>query len=60
MARQCLAADQLDEVLAIVAPEVLGDGTPLFGVPGGRHVDLARRSVTVLPHAVMIWMDVVR
>jgi dihydrofolate reductase len=41
VARQCLAAGLLDEVLVFVAPMLLGDGTPLFREPGGvrRHLE---------------------
>lgn len=40
VARQCLEAGLLDEVLVFIAPVFLGDGTRLFSHPGGRHVDL--------------------
>jgi dihydrofolate reductase len=36
IARQCLEAGELDEILVMVLPVLLGDGTPLFNVPGGR------------------------
>ena len=42
VAHQCLAAGLLDEVLVIVAPVLLGDGTPLFRQPGGTRVNLER------------------
>lgn len=60
IARQCLEAGELDEVLTIVAPLLLGDGTQLFDHPGGTNVRLERLSVTSLPHATMLWMRVVR
>jgi dihydrofolate reductase len=40
VARQCLEAGLLDEVLVIVAPVLLGDGTRLFDHPGGTNVAL--------------------
>ncbi len=60
LARQCLAAGELDEVLAIVAPVLLGDGTRLFAHPGGATVELEPLHVTPLPHATNLWMRVVR
>lgn len=60
IARQCLEAGALDEVLAIVAPVLLGDGTRLFDHPGGTNVQLERLSLTEVPHATNLWMRVVR
>ncbi|MEV4223175.1 dihydrofolate reductase family protein [Nonomuraea sp. NPDC049725] len=40
VARQCLAAGMLDEVLVFVAPVMLGDGVRLFDRPGGAAVAL--------------------
>ena len=40
VARQCLEAGLLDEVLVLVAPVLLGDGTRLFDHPGGTNVPL--------------------
>ena len=40
VARQCLAAGVLDEVLVFVEPILLGDGVRLFDWPGGRTVHL--------------------
>ncbi len=40
--RQCLEAGLLDEILVLVAPVLLGDGTPLFRHPGGVLADLER------------------
>ncbi|WP_219467120.1 dihydrofolate reductase family protein [Nonomuraea rhizosphaerae] len=42
VARQCLEAGELDEVLVIVAPVLLGDGVRLFDHPGGTNVRLER------------------
>ena len=60
IARQCLEAGQLDEVLTIVAPVLLGAGTRLFDYPGGTNVRLERLSVTPVPHATNLWMRVIR
>ncbi|WP_043628032.1 dihydrofolate reductase family protein [Nonomuraea candida] len=60
VARQCLAAGELDEVLTIVAPVLLGDGTRLFDHPGGTNVRLERLGVTPVPHATNLWYRVVR
>ena len=40
VARQCLDAGLLDEVLVFVVPVLLGDGVPLFRHPGGTNVRL--------------------
>jgi dihydrofolate reductase len=40
VARQCLDAGLLDEIVAHVAPVLLGDGVPLYAAPGGARVDL--------------------
>ena len=42
VAKQCLDACLLDEVLVFVAPVLLGDGVPLFRSPGGTNVRLIR------------------
>lgn len=60
VARQCLEAGELDEVLVMVLPVLLGDGTRLFDVPGGRNVPLEQVSVTPLPTGFNVWMRVVR
>jgi dihydrofolate reductase len=60
IARQCLELGELDEVLAIIAPVLLGDGTRLFQHPGGRRVWLERIGVETVPHATNVWMRVVR
>ncbi|MGR6917264.1 dihydrofolate reductase family protein [[Actinomadura] parvosata] len=59
VARQCLEAGVLDEVLTIVAPVLLGDGVRLFEHPGGTNVRLERLRVGHVPHAVNIWYRVV-
>jgi dihydrofolate reductase len=40
VARQCLAAGELDEILVLIAPILLGDGVRLFAHPGGTRVRL--------------------
>lgn len=45
IARQCLEAGALDEVLTIIAPVLLGDGTGCS---------------TQVPHATNLWMRVLR
>ena len=40
VAKQCLQAGLLDEILVLIAPVLLGDGTPLFQHEGGTHVRL--------------------
>jgi len=40
VAKQCLEAGLLDEVLVFIAPVLLGDGVPLFRSPGGTNVRL--------------------
>jgi dihydrofolate reductase len=58
IARQCLEAGRLDEVLTIVVPVLLGDGTPLFHHPGGRTVQLERLHHSAVPHATNLWFKV--
>jgi len=40
VARQCLEAGVLDEILALPVPVLLGDGVRMFDHPGGRTVGL--------------------
>ena len=42
VARQCLEAGVLDEILALPVPVLLGDGVRMFDRPGGRTVALER------------------
>ena len=60
VARQCLEAGQLDEVLTLIAPVLLGDGTRLFDHPGGSAVPLERFHVSHVEHATNLWYRVVR
>lgn len=58
--QQCLDAGLLDEVLVLIAPVLLGDGTPLYRAPGGREVTLVRRHAIASPnHVTNLWFDVV-
>lgn len=60
VARQCLDAGELDEILVLVAPVMLGDGVRLFDRPGGTSVKLERTSLTHAPRATNIWLRVAR
>jgi len=60
VAKQCIEAGELDEVLVLFAPVLLGDGTRLFDHPGGRTVVLDRLSVTENPMATNLWFRVRR
>ncbi|HET9016128.1 MAG TPA: dihydrofolate reductase family protein [Thermomicrobiaceae bacterium] len=60
VARQCLEAGLLDEVLVCVLPVLLGDGVRLFDWPGGHAVRLERLGVTHTPQATNLWFRVLR
>lgn len=45
VARQCLDAGLLDEIVVQIAPTLLGDGIRLLDIPGGQHVKLQRVGV---------------
>jgi dihydrofolate reductase len=60
VARQCLAAGLLDEILVLVVPELLGDGTRIFDWPGGHSVDLRMRESSSTRGTANLWYDVVR
>jgi dihydrofolate reductase len=60
VARQCLDAGVLDEILVCIAPVLLGDGVRLFDRPGGTPVKLERLSLTHAPEATNLWLRVVR
>src|SRR5262245_33480605 len=60
VAKQCLEAGHVDEVLVFIAPALLGDGTRLFEHPGGTNVRLERLSETCAPDPVSMWLRVVR
>ncbi len=59
-AKQCLDAGVLDEILAFIAPVLLGDGVRVFDHPGGTNVKLARLSLAHTPAATSLWLRVVR
>jgi dihydrofolate reductase len=58
IAKQCIEAGELDEVLVLIAPVLLGDGTRLFEHPGGRTVRLTRLSQSENPTATNLWFAV--
>jgi dihydrofolate reductase len=60
IARQCLDAGVLDEILVFVVPVLLGDGTRLFERPGGDNVKLERLSVTEAARMTSFWMRVIK
>ena len=60
IARQCLGADVLDELLVFIAPLLLGDGVRLFDWPGGHNIKLERISLTQAALATNLWLRVVR
>lgn len=60
VARQCLAAGAIDEILVCIAPILLGDGVRLLDHPGGTHIALERLSLTHVPHSTNLWFRVVR
>ncbi len=60
VARQCLDAGILDEILVCIAPVLLGDGVRLFDRPGGTNIRLERLSLTHAPQATNLWLRVVR
>jgi dihydrofolate reductase len=58
IARQCLEAGALDEILVLIAPVLLGDGVRLFDHPGGTNVRLERFSVSQTPGSTSLWFRV--
>jgi dihydrofolate reductase len=60
VARQCLDAGVLDEILVSISPVLLGDGVRLFERPGGDNVKLERISLTSTPRVTNLWMRVAR
>lgn len=59
VARQCLAAGLVDEILVFVAPLLLGDGVRLLDQPGGTDIALERVSTGEAPNATNLWFRVV-
>ncbi|WP_405141867.1 dihydrofolate reductase family protein [Sphaerisporangium sp. NBC_01403] len=60
IARQCLEAGVLDEILVLIAPVLLGDGVRLFDHPGGTNIRLERLSLTEAPGATNLWLRVLK
>lgn len=60
VARQCLRAGLVDEILTLVAPVLLGGGTPLFRDTDGPEIRLSRRQVGSPAHVANLWFDVGR
>jgi dihydrofolate reductase len=60
VARGCLELGELDEVLLLVAPILLGDGVHVFEQPGGAEISLERIEVAVEPTATHLWFRVLR
>ncbi len=60
VARGCLEAGLLDEILVLIAPVLLGDGTRLFDWPGWHSAALVRTHVSEAPGVVNLWYDVHR
>ena len=58
VARQCLQAGVLDEILVFIAPVLLGDGVRLMDWPGGTTVKLERLSLSQAPLATGVWFRV--
>jgi dihydrofolate reductase len=58
LARGCLELGELDEVLVMAMPILLGDGVRLFEHPGGTEVALERIGVEVGPVATHLWFRV--
>lgn len=60
VARQCLAAGVLDEILVFIMPVLLGDGVRLYDHPGGRNVKLEPLRGSYTPGTTRLWLRVVR
>jgi dihydrofolate reductase len=60
IAKQCLEAGVLDEILVLVAPVLLGDGVRLFDHPGGTNIKLERIRLSDAPQATNLWFRVVK
>lgn len=59
VARQCLVAGVLDEILVFIAPVLLGDGTRLYELAGGTNVRLEPINVGKLG-PTSLWFRVAR
>lgn len=60
VAKQCLEAGLLDEILVWTAPVLLGDGVRLFDHPGGTNVALEPVSMSHTPQVTSTWLRVTR
>jgi dihydrofolate reductase len=60
VARQCLAAGLVDEIVVHVAPVLLGDGVRFHDVPGGRRIALERTALGASGPATDLRFRVVR
>ncbi|MER7279438.1 dihydrofolate reductase family protein [Dactylosporangium sp. NPDC000244] len=60
IARQCLALGELDEILAITVPVLLGAGTRLFAAVGTPPVQLEQVRVTHTEQAINTWMRIIK
>ena len=60
VAKQCIAAGELDEILVHQVPVLLGGGVRAFEYPGGAHVRLERRSLSATPLVTNLWFRVGR
>lgn len=60
VARQCLEAGTLDEILVCVAPVLLGAGVRLLDLPGGTDVKLERLELSSAPLATNLRFRVLR
>ena len=60
VARQCIEAGVLDEILVLVAPVLLGDGVRLFSRAGGAPVPLEPVHFSTAPGVTNLWYRVLR
>lgn len=60
VARQCLERGLVDEVVMMIVPVLLGDGTRIFHEPGGHEVRLRPTRVTQAGTTTNLWFDVLR
>jgi len=60
VARQCIEAGLLDEILVFIAPVLLGDGVRLFHRPGGATVRLERLDQAHSPGPTRMLLRVLR
>jgi dihydrofolate reductase len=60
VARQCLEAGELDEIVVHVAPVLLGDGVRLYGTPPAEQIRLERTAVSETGRLVSLRYAVAR